>query len=358
MTRLATRTCWLALGVVLAAGAGCTEDAAGPVETTVLPTGAPTDSGVPPTAPVPTDSNPIPPDSTVPPPTDSTIPPPPDSTAPPPADSTDYAGAPTTSGSSGIVFGTFSMDSRYLDNVHNGTLLGGPIEPNTVISKLTAIRAKGGRVIVKLSKGKDSYVQNSDRTFSLTKWKALVDRYRSVNLAPFINDGTIIGHYLIDEPHNTSRWGGKVISQATVEEMARHSKQSWPGMTTFARVVPSWLASASITYVHLDAGWTQYVAGKGDPVNWVTSETAAAKRKGLGLVVGLNVLKGGKGSNRPPMTATEVRTFGTAMLNEAYACAFYLWSHDLDYYGRSDVKSAMAALSVKAKAHVRTSCRQ
>jgi hypothetical protein len=347
----------LALGLILAFGAACTEDGVAPSETAALPldsttTAEPGDT----VAPTPLD------DGAAPSPGDS-APSSPDSAPPPPSDSGEYGGVgasglDTRSGAPGIVFGTFSMDSRYLDNVHNGSLLGGPIEPSTVISKLTAFRAKGARMVVKLSKGKDSYVQNGDGTFSLTKWKALVDRYRSVNLAPFIADGTIVGHYLIDEPHNTARWGGKVISQATLEEMARHSKRIWPDMTTFVRVVPSWLASAPITYVHLDAGWTQYVAGKGDPAKWVAAEAAAARRKGLGLAVGLNVLKGGKGAGRPPMTASEIRSYGTAMLNESLACAFYMWTHDTDYYGRSDIRSAMADLSVKARAHVKTSCRQ
>ena len=75
------------------------------------------------------------------------------------------------------------------------------------------------------------------------------------NVAP--KDGTIIGHYLIDEPSRSSRWGGKPISQRTLEEMAGYSKQLWPGMSTLVRVVPSWLTSASVTYRHLDAGWAQ-----------------------------------------------------------------------------------------------------
>jgi hypothetical protein len=35
-----------------------------------------------------------------------------------------------------------------------------------------------------------------------------------------------------------------------------------------------------------------------------------------------------------------------------------MWQHNLSYYGRSDIKSAMAALSVQAKAHPKISCNQ
>jgi hypothetical protein len=293
---------------------------------------------------------------------DSTVPPVTDSTAP------GETIAPATDNSSfpGITFGTYNMPTSQLSSVHNGSLLGGPLSPTNIVSVLTATRSKGGRMVVKLSKGHDRYIQNADRTFSLTKWKALIDQYRSVNLAPFIADGTILGHFLIDEPHVTGRWGGKIITQATIEAMAAYSKQIWPTMPALARVVPSWLAAAAVTYTHLDAGWLQYAASKGQVTSLVTAEVAAAQRSRLGILVGMNVMNGGNGSSGIPgltrgqhaMSATELRTYGTALLNQSYACAFYMWNHNTNYYGRADIKAAMAELSAKAKSHLKTSCRQ
>jgi hypothetical protein len=271
----------------------------------------------------------------------------------------------TRSDRPGIVFGTFNMRNDYLNSVHTGWMNGGPLDPSNILSWLSGARSKGGRVVIKLCKGKDSYVKNGDGTFSLSKWKSLVSRYRNVNLRPYIDDGTIVGHYLIDEPHRAARWGGRPISQQTLEEMARYSKQLWPGMTTLVRVVPSWLSSASVSYQHLDAGWAQYTVGKGDPARWAAAEAAAAKRKGLGLVVGLNVINGGNGSSgirgwsgEWSMSASEIRNYGSAMLSESYACAFFSWQHDIDYFDRSDIRSAMADVSAKARAHAKTSCRQ
>jgi len=267
----------------------------------------------------------------------------------------------------GIVFGTYQMAPSDLNTVHTGTLRGGGITPDNIIPLLTAIRAKGGRLVLKMSMGKDSYVKTNG-VFDLSKWKALVARYKTVNLGPFITDGTLMGHFLIDEPHRAAKWG-KVIPQSTVEAMAAYSKQLWPGMTTFARVVPSWLASAAVTYRALDAGWLQYAYGKGDPAKLVAAEITAAKSKGLGLMVGLNVLDGGNGSSkiagwtrgRYAMSATEIRNYGAALLNQSYACGFYNWTYNYfgpTYFARPDIKSALGDLSNKARAHVRTSCRQ
>jgi len=35
-----------------------------------------------------------------------------------------------------------------------------------------------------------------------------------------------------------------------------------------------------------------------------------------------------------------------------------MWQYNSAYYGRSDIKAVMAALSLKAKAHPKTSCQQ
>ncbi|MBA3495690.1 MAG: hypothetical protein H0T86_01130 [Gemmatimonadales bacterium] len=265
----------------------------------------------------------------------------------------------------GIVFGTFNMENSAFSSVHTGAVRGGGVTPTNIVSLLSDARARSARLVVKLCNGRDSFVKNDDGTFSFTKWKALIDGYRLVNLGPFINDGTLIGHYLIDEPHMTAKWGGKVIPQATIEAMAQYSKQIWPSMTTFVRTTPTWLESSSVTYTHLDAGWAQYQSGKGDAATWIVAEVAAAKRKGLGLAVGLNVLDGGNGSSRIAgwsngkyaMSAGEIRSYGGALLGQTHACAFFMWMYDAPYYGRSDVKSAMTEISAKARSHAKTSCR-
>jgi hypothetical protein len=269
----------------------------------------------------------------------------------------------------GVVFGTIQMTTPLLNSVHTGTLWGGQIDQNNVVAWLAAAKLKGARVVLKLCKGSDSFVKNADGTFSFTKWKALVDRFRTVGLGPYIADGTILGHYLIDEPHRTARWGGKIIPPATLEAMAKYSKLIWKDMPTFVRVVPSWLektAPISFTYTYLDAGWLQYETFRGDIATVIATEVAAARRKGLGLAVGLNVLDGGNGSSRIAgwtrgkyaMSASEIRTYGTALLNSSYSCGFYNWMYDSPYYGRSDIKTAMSELSTKARNHLKTSCRQ
>lgn len=346
----------IAGGVLLAFGAACAGDSSGPSSEALLPA----DSAA--TAPG---------DSTAPTPSDSTVTPPIDSSATAPIDSSANAPVDTTTASPsvsplpGIVFGVSEMPKELFTSVYNGSAPGGQLSPTNMLLWLSTARAKGSRIVVKLCMGRDMFVKNADGTFSFTKWKALVDRYKTVNFSSYIADGTITGHYLVDEPSRATRWGGKAISQAQIEAMAAYSKRIWPGMPTLVRVVPSWLAQAPVTYTHLDAAWFQYAARFGDPAKALATEVAVAKRLGLGLMAGMNVLDGGDASSGIPgysagkwgMSAAQVRSYGTALLNQSYICGFHTWMWDTKYYGRTDIKSAMTALSTKAKGHARTSCR-
>lgn len=263
----------------------------------------------------------------------------------------------------GIAFASFGIDVSLLGTVHTGSIK--QPDPSNILPLLSGARSKGARIIVKLS-GSDKYYKNADGTFSFTKWKTMVDRFRTVSLGSYITDGTILGHLLIDEPYLAARWGGHVIPHATLEAMAKYSKQIWPGMTTIVQATPRWLSTSSTTYVYLDAGWGQYTWNMGDAATWIGKEAAAAKTKGLGLIVGLNVLDGGNGTsglagtraNRWAMSGTELKSYGGALLAQSRACAFAMWQYNSTYYTRSAIASAMTYLADKARTHVKTSCRQ
>jgi len=309
------------------------------------------------TATIPADSLPsVPSDSLTPPPDSSGV----DTSSMDPAIS-------TVGTQPGIPFGPNNMRASYMTSMYNGTQLG--ITAPYFLSELKIARSKGGRFVQKMAGKRDEDIQNADGTFSLAKWKALVSTFKGIDFNSYIEDGTLMGHWLIDEPEFPKRWGGKAISQQTIEEMARYSKELWPNLTTFVRGRPSWLAQAPITYRYLDAGWLQDFTYNRDVAAWVKAEAAAAKLKGLGMIVGINILDGGNGSsgirgwlpNHWRMTASEIRSAGNAMLNEPRACAFFLWTYlygGSDYLARSDIKAAVTELWNKSKTHVRTSCKQ
>ncbi len=252
----------------------------------------------------------------------------------------------------GIPFGTFALPTTSFGTYYNGAMRN--IYPEFLLSHLAAIRSRGGKVVLTLAGGPSRYTDGSGN-FVLSKWKASVDRFRRVNFSSYINDGTIIGHYLLDEPNDPSNWNGKIVSPSTVEAMAQYSKQIWPGMATVVRTYPDFLAKWSGSYRYLDAAWAQYVYRKGPVDDFIRSNISYAQKKGLALIVGLNVLRGGP--NRSKMTPTQIKSWGSTLLNSSYPCAFISWQYNSTYLSTSGVKDAMKYLRSKAQSRSQKSCR-
>jgi len=277
-------------------------------------------------------------------------------------ESSDRLSSPTTddglaagrvsTGSPGIPFGLFALPMSLYGPTYTGGHLN-PVRPESLLTRLAAIKAAKGRVVLSLPGGPSAYT-NADGTFNFQLWKSRVSRYTVVDFSSYIRDSTIIGNYVIDEPNCSSCWGGQSIPQGTVEAMAQYSKSLWPTMKTIARADPTWLAAFSGQYVYLDAGWAQYVMRKGDVNTFLSQNVAAAQSKGLGLVVGLNLLGGGL--DKVSLTSTQIKDFGSVLLGSSKACAFISWQYNAAYLAPSDIQSAMALLSKKAARHVQTPC--
>jgi hypothetical protein len=249
----------------------------------------------------------------------------------------------------GIPMGIFALPTSEFGGRYNGAMRN--IWPSYLLHELSAIKARGGKVVLMLA-GNERYYKDGAGHFSLTKWKQRIDRFRGVNFKSYISDGTIIGHYMIDEPNDPANWNGRPVSPATVEEMARYSKQLWPGMATVVRTEPAYLGGG---HRYLDAAWAQYVARKGNPGDYIRRNVADAQRNGLALITGLNVVKGGP--NRRAMTASEVQSWGTALLSSSYPCAFISWRYKSSYLNQSGIKHAMDVLRNKAESRATKSCR-
>jgi hypothetical protein len=252
----------------------------------------------------------------------------------------------------GIPMGTTNQPTTEYGTRYNGSLRVST--PDNLLATLAAIKARGGKVMLGLAGNQRHYVDSKGH-FSLTLWKARIDRYKNVNFSSYVNDGTVVGHFLLDEPNDPSNWNGTTVSGATVEEMARYSKVYWPGMAAIVRTEPGYLAKFAVTYKYLDAAWAQYVVWKGTASNYLSANVAAAQKKGLGLVVGLNILHGG--ANRTKMSASQVKTYGTALLSSSYPCAFLSWQYNSTYLSTTSMKDAMTALRYKAQNRVAKSCR-
>ena len=221
-------------------------------------------------------------------------------------------GSPTTPAAfaGGIPIGFFAHPTTMFNDRYNGGHQ--VISENALLKELTEIKSRGGRVALSLAGSPKYYLENGH--FSFTKWKERINRYRGINFSSFIADGTVIGHFMIDEPNDPANWNGQAVSPAMLEEMGKYSKQLWPEMPTIIRVEPNYLG---MNHKYVDAAWAQYLYRRGDVDEYIRRNVADAQERGLALVVGMNVLKGGNPSGTR-MSASEVQSWGSALLSSTY----------------------------------------
>lgn len=119
-------------------------------------------------------------------------------------------------------------------------------------------------VLVHLTGGRQNF-QNDDKSFSLDKFKAELDLWRGANLQPYIDDGTIVGHLMIDEPQDTAgNWGGHAFPYADMEAAAAYSKSIWPNLPTGAGTNAVWASGAPFTWQAFDFVSTPYTLARGE----------------------------------------------------------------------------------------------
>jgi hypothetical protein len=321
----------------------------------VDPIAPPGDSIVPPADSEPPPPPQGPPDSVIPPDTTGGPPEPPPNppdtvTPPPPSGSPDHAGIP---------FGPTAVPSTSYSAVLNGALKNG--QPEQVMTELAAARQRSARIIISFT-GNERAFRDKDG-FSLPMWKARVDRFRHLDLAPYIADGTLMGHLIMDEPSDPSNWNGKEVPRADIEAMAKYSKEIWPTLTTIVRAWPWYLKGYE--YKNLDATWIQYHARFGDMDEFIRTHFREAQAMGLVVVAGLNVINGGgKDSGMPSfskgktaMSPSQLRAWGGRMLEEDI-CLFLMWNYRSEYFSRQDITAAVAELSEQARRRPKKSCRK
>ena len=250
----------------------------------------------------------------------------------------------------GIPFGTWALPTEAFSDVYTGAMR--VIDPNLLLKELAAIKARGGRVVLMFAGNEENFKDHGH--FSLSMWKSRVDRFKGVDFSSYLDDGTVIGHYLIDEPNDPANWSGAPVSGAVLDEMAAYSKQLWPKLPTVVRVDPSYLARSNVQYKALDAAWSQYVVRKGDPAKYLRDQVTIAQNLGLALITGLNIRKGGPKQSQ--LDASVVLNAGSALLANDYPCAFLSWEYDPRYLSRVDITQAMQSLSQQARQHPSRSC--
>ncbi len=222
----------------------------------------------------------------------------------------------------------------------------------TANTLLPLVEASGMKLTLRLTRDHSYYTTSGN--FDLAKWKTELDAWDSYNIQSYIDNGTLVGHMLLDD---IDTFSGSDPTAAELDEMARYSEEKFPGLMTFVRQKCNRMPTPSINdgqYIYVDNCVNQYTNypgySDGPIADYVMAQKAAADSLGLGVINGLNIANGGDGSSgqtgwstgKYAMSAEEITEYGEALLAMPDVQMFLMWEYDGDelWYDTTDAISA------------------
>jgi len=246
-------------------------------------------------------------------------------------------------------FGPFNPPTTEFGFPYTGGFLD--LKISTALSTLASAKASNMHVFVHLTGGRSNF-QTSTGAFDLTKWKAQLDNWKSLvpQIQGFVDDGTIIGHMMLDEPQDPNNWDGNTVPCSDILGAAdySHSSTFWPNMPAGAGTHATWIADQPCDWLNskFDFTLTPYTYARGETYqNFLTDNIAAANRIGVTFYASLNVLDGGttKGTE---MTQQQIQDAGAYFLCNG-ANGLTMWKWDSTFFTRTDIQAAMDYLNAR-----------
>ncbi len=239
--------------------------------------------------------------------------------------------------------------------------------PNWCVNTmLPMVRAAGLHVTFRMTGGPD--YDTTSGNFDIAKWKAQLPAWSSYGVQSYIDDGTLVGHMLLDDIHN---YAGRDPTGDELDEMARYSKSLFPGLMTFVRERATEMpVPSSGQYTYVDACVNQYQANHGEIHTYAAAQEAQALALNLGTIEGLNIADGGDGSSHQAgwrsgfyaMSAAEITYYGDVLAAVPEMGMFLNWEYDGveawsdgtigdTYFNQPDKQAALADLAVVVGSH-------
>ena len=253
--------------------------------------------------------------------------------------------------SGGVPFGPYGLLASYTTFKPGATHFTSSFTATNslgLIRQLRTAQAQNHRLFVILTSGHASTYMTGGK-FDLGKWKRRVDTFNRADIKAAVRtavaNGTLMTTGLLDDADVPSRWGG-VITKPLLDEMARYIKRLFPTLPVSANVQYDWRSHERFRVV--DAFYSQYRWWRtsGNINAYRDRALAAARRDGVKIVFGLNILDGGipnrgggcvagrgtYGANCR-MTAKQVTEWGKTLGRAG--CALLMWRYDAEYIAKA-----------------------
>jgi hypothetical protein len=303
---------------------------------------------------------------------------------------------PSGSGpASGIPYGTFNLFTS-ATAIQPGpfTLSHTWDDPALLPSRVTAARNLNIKLMLVMTGGhaylKPGGTTSTGTQFDLVKWKARMDLFNTpaikAAIAAGVEDGTIIGASVMDEP-NHKDWGG-VVTKATLDEMARYVKAYFPTLPVGVVIVHWWRPTEryrDIDFIVDQYDWWQSPNGpgggqSGNVTGWRDAALAMAAANGISIAFSMNLIAGGiqdlsspdrleawrcptettggRGYRSPTCRphANQIRDWGK-LLGVA-GCAMLMWKYNDESMARLDNQQAFRDVADRLATATPKACRK
>lgn len=231
---------------------------------------------------------------------------------------------------------------------------------------LPMVRDAGFKATFRMTPNHDSFTTSG--SFDLGLWKDELDAWEGYDVQEFIDDGTLVGHMVLDDIRTFDTTNPNA---ADLDEMARYSKEMFPGLMTYVRERANRMpVPSSGEYVYLDACVNQYETLHGDVITYAAEQEALSLGMNLGVINGLNIADGGDGSSGQAgwrsgfhaMSAAEITEYGNVLAAVPSMGMFLNWEYDgdeawsdgtigSDYFDQPEFVTALTNLAVVVGNH-------
>lgn len=182
---------------------------------------------------------------------------------------------------------------------------------NGDIEALEIARSCGTKVYVKLEETPDILNKNGvgiNIKIIKQKW----DDFAGI-IDPYVEDGTIIGHLIADDPHLCDEWGGTCPTRQNMDELGRISKSHWPALSTILSTIPPY--AENYTWQFVDKINFPYGFHKGNIDDFIDHGMKVFLDGGVADIGwSMQALRGGCAQyDECPMTPDQVLTIGKKM---------------------------------------------
>jgi hypothetical protein len=288
---------------------------------------------------------------------------------------------PTPMPRTGIPFGPSGGMLGVTPEVAPFTMTIQGVSPSNIQSYLSKARAAKASLLLNMTGGHhDKYLTGGK--FDYGKWVAAMDAYNTPTIrqaiAEAVNDRTIVGASVMDEPHvsgggDGNTWGPKgTMTKSLVDKMCGYAKSMFPTLPVgVAHRHDAFEPEKS--YRVCEFFISQYSARHGSVTAFREEALALARRDGHTVVFGINILNGGtqdrdgnwdcagtggKGTYAPNcrMTAGQIREYGMAL--GPSGCGLTMWRYDPSFMANADNRRAFQDLAGRLSTVPGKACRR